>query len=720
MTVAPLPAWRNIFGIVFGRTCDAATLSAPWRREGEMTGWLSRSAWSLMLIAFWRRRLHTGSSVVWLPDYFCNSTLTPLRAMGAELVFYPVNAKLEPDMAACRQLALATPPGVFILVHYFGLASKAAPAAREFCVRRAAWLVEDAAHALRPCPGIGQQGDFVLYSPHKLLAIPDGAVLVVRPDGPGNLGRQGVAALGEPGTWGKTAAQQVAGRLALRSNAGQALTWLGKRILQGLGLSAPRQTSTPFEETVNEARATRFSTPEMSWLGRRLLGRSAGILANAALWRRRNLLLWDDLLLRSKSGGDLQGAERPQSRFEVPYLACFESQQPNAATTYRLLRQQGLTVMTWPDLPPEVVAERVRHDGAWMLRHRRLYLPLHQGLRPKDLIGAAAACIGQSLPSPHSALSGLRLAWDAISREQWHEWMIRAGRSNLLQSWEYGNAKAKSEGWRIVRGVAYLMDEPVAIVQALEKRLPGVGGVVRINRGPLFLAELPPDHLRMLLEQVIARSTSGIGKTVLSFSPELALSGAYIRLLAEIPLRQYSPHGWRSIWLDLRMGEEALRKNLDAKWRNMLVKAEKQEMNVRVSAATEDFEWLTARCRSMMTGRGVGAPPVGLYRALHAEMQGGGNSMVVFRALSGDESIAGICVVTHGKAATYLLGWNGEAARKLNANYVLLWQAALWLRSRGIEWFDLGGVNNDETPGIAAFKQGMNGSPYELVGTYWR
>ena len=42
-------------------------------------------------------------------------------------------------------------------------------------------MVEDAAHVLIPQQHIGLHGEFVFYSPHKLLAIPDGAVLIQRP-----------------------------------------------------------------------------------------------------------------------------------------------------------------------------------------------------------------------------------------------------------------------------------------------------------------------------------------------------------------------------------------------------------------------------------------------------------------------------------------------------------------------------------------------------------
>src|SRR5581483_3843330 len=87
-TLAPIPRWRELSGLAFGRTASPEALSAPWRRDGENAGWLSRSAWSLALIARWRAR-QTGAAesaarplVVWFPDFFCNEALVPLRQLN--------------------------------------------------------------------------------------------------------------------------------------------------------------------------------------------------------------------------------------------------------------------------------------------------------------------------------------------------------------------------------------------------------------------------------------------------------------------------------------------------------------------------------------------------------------------------------------------------------------------------------------------------------------
>ena len=80
--------------------------------------------------------------------------------------------------------------------------------------------------------------------------------------------------------------------------------------------------------------------------------------------------------------------------------------------------------------------------------------------------------------------------------------------------------------------------------------------------------------------------------------------------------------------------------------------------------------------------------------------------------------IAGIALISHADAATYLLGWNSEEGRRVNANNFLLWHALILLKEKGYTWFDLGGVDEYTTPGITNFKRGLRGQEYRLLGEY--
>jgi len=129
-------------------------------------------------------------------------------------------------------------------------------------------------------------------------------------------------------------------------------------------------------------------------------------------------------------------------------------------------------------------------------------------------------------------------------------------------------------------------------------------------------------------------------------------------------------------------------------------------------------EWLVNLCDKMMKDRGESIPSK-LYHQLLLEFESE-QPMQIFKAFSEEEPLAGICIGSHGSAATYLLGWNGEQGRNLKANQFLLWNAIMLLKEQGIRWLDLGGIDEEGTPGISEFKLGVNGARYVLVGEGWK
>jgi hypothetical protein len=341
---------------------------------------------------------------------------------------------------------------------------------------------------LRPVGEVGTGGDFVIYSPHKHLPVPDGSVLVVRPKGPGGLGQAAITSFGPPATWAdqlRHLPQQIGA--TVKSSEIHAWLWLVKRVVQKLGFRRLGVAGTPFIETTSSesAVAPTLVAPPLSSLAGRLLGCVIGDLGQVARQRQRHQLLWDAISVNDgvPESGSPEIAERSECRAWTPYYGAYRlASVSSAETAYRAWQSRGLPVMTWPDLPPEVMLDRERHANAWELRHTRLYLPVHQSLAVREMV--RRGCLSRVIPKSGSALE---LDWGDVSADQWGEWMTQAGRSNLLQSWAYGDAKAESSGLRVKRAAVYRGGEPVAFVQVLQKTIAKVLHVSRINRGPVFL-----------------------------------------------------------------------------------------------------------------------------------------------------------------------------------------------------------------------------------------
>lgn len=109
----------------------------------------------------------------WLPAYVCPELVAALKGVEAEIRYYPVAKRLEPDTDF---LAGRLQPGDGVLgIDYFGRPS--AHAWRDLVAAADAVLwVEDCAQALDT--GGQRFGAVRVYSPRKLLGVPDGGVLV--------------------------------------------------------------------------------------------------------------------------------------------------------------------------------------------------------------------------------------------------------------------------------------------------------------------------------------------------------------------------------------------------------------------------------------------------------------------------------------------------------------------------------------------------------------
>jgi hypothetical protein len=303
---------------------------------------------------------------VFVPAYYCESALGPLRRSGAQIVFYPVTAQMEPDWDGTERLARTGPPHLFMLAHSFGTLNRAGPEALAFSRQHGALLHEDAAHVLVPLGGIGAVGDFVSFSPRKYLTVPDGAVIAVR----------GI----ELAAQAEQAAETIVN--APRRVLGPALAVFRDRYLPWRMRSGPLP-ALDFDFDPDPG----FSSPDIwmsGYTSRRIesLGQP-GFDALAA----RELAAIDRIERHVAATTPLVPLNRiPGS---VPYFIGLRAEnRAMAEAELRRLRQAGANAGTWPDMPPEVRAEPERYGAALALRNSvlRIYPRYFNRRRPLDFI----------------------------------------------------------------------------------------------------------------------------------------------------------------------------------------------------------------------------------------------------------------------------------------------------------------------------------------------
>ncbi len=323
------------------------SFAAAWSRPGDTPIWLSRSSWGMAAVADAVAEKLGREVNFWLPEYFCDQALWPLRQRRVALHFYPVDPHARPDW---RQIeATKTPADLFLLVHYFGH-SNDSTAARAFCDDRKCLLIEDAAQALGPYQNIGEAGDVVLYSPYKFFQVPNGALMMIRPR---------AAAWVEP----------ISAAVARLGNASA----LGLKWMKGFVRPAREETNfhTPEAFFFDPPTLPMGPKPKASPVSKPIL--SSVSLEEAAARRRQN-----DEAIRAYFRGQPGWEPLFREPSGAPMRTAFRVDSPErAASAFAALRTAGVRAEGWPTLPPEV-----RDPNSWAVKLRRtaMYLPCHQDL----------------------------------------------------------------------------------------------------------------------------------------------------------------------------------------------------------------------------------------------------------------------------------------------------------------------------------------------------
>jgi lipid II:glycine glycyltransferase (peptidoglycan interpeptide bridge formation enzyme) len=149
-----------------------------------------------------------------------------------------------------------------------------------------------------------------------------------------------------------------------------------------------------------------------------------------------------------------------------------------------------------------------------------------------------------------------------------------------------------------------------------------------------------------------------------------------------------------------------------------LVKSEKQDIKIESSSSNEFVYWLSEIHEKNMIKKSFNGISKKMLQSISNENDLE-NPLIIYKASKNNNVIGSICIINHGKYATYLIGWTNADGRKSNVNYLLLWEAIKDLKLNNKRGFDLGGVDHELTPNITSFKSKMNGQNYNLVPSLW-
>lgn len=173
---------------------------------------------------------------------------------------------------------------------------------------------------------------------------------------------------------------------------------------------------------------------------------------------------------------------------------------------------------------------------------------------------------------------------------------------------------------------------------------------------------------------------------------------------------------YRTFLVDLAPELEELRKRLDAKWRNHLCRAEKNNLRVIAGSGSAEFRTFCQIYNQMRQRKTfettVDVEEFGRIQEDLAEP----HRMRILICEDRGVPVAGLVASAMGDSAIYLLGATSDDGLKSQGAYLLQWTMIRWLKEKGIRWYDLGGIDPIGNPGVYSFKRGFSGTDVSQVG----
>lgn len=295
-----------------------------------------------------------------------------------------------------------------------------------------------------------------------------------------------------------------------------------------------------------------------------------------------------------------------------------------------------------------------------------------------------------------------------LSRDEWISFFLLAKNTNISQDWDYGVFRELTSEIVVKRYKIIVSKTVIAIFQVYEKKLnffPFIK-IVYINRGPIIIND--KFNFNEILN-TISKKYFLIKGHLLIFNPFLPIKDNVIKILQKNFYSGIKSRNYETSFIDLQKDEEVLRANLHSKWRNQLVKSEKNNITISYYINEEKIDIILKEYKKMLDKKQfIGLNPNQLKVLSKIFIKK--NKLVYFIAYDNEQNIIGFTIIlTFYNSAVYFIGWSSQYGRKLNVSNLLLWNSITYLKRKNYKEFDLGGYDSIKLPGIASFKKRIGG-----------
>ncbi|MFA6169511.1 MAG: peptidoglycan bridge formation glycyltransferase FemA/FemB family protein [Candidatus Margulisiibacteriota bacterium] len=310
-----------------------------------------------------------------------------------------------------------------------------------------------------------------------------------------------------------------------------------------------------------------------------------------------------------------------------------------------------------------------------------------------------------------------------LDRENWNNFVAYSAHNSILQSYEWGELKAKF-GWQPIRVALEDNGKIVAGVSILKREIP-------LIKHSLFYAPRGPiidygnrDLLHALLD-VLEEQSDRHHAISLKIDPDLEendlLAIDNLRSLGfDKALKQIQPRA--TFLLNIEPELDDLMGSFAEKTRYNIRLAEKKGVYVKEDNSEKGIEMFYALYAETAKRDKFLIHPLSYYRKIRE---------IIFRAGLGScfiafyegKPVSAVITFNFGSRLWYMYGASSSEYRNVMPNHILHWKIIKWAKARGLKEYDLWGIpvkpeEGHPLFGVYRFKKGFNGELKKYIGAY--
>jgi lipid II:glycine glycyltransferase (peptidoglycan interpeptide bridge formation enzyme) len=311
---------------------------------------------------------------------------------------------------------------------------------------------------------------------------------------------------------------------------------------------------------------------------------------------------------------------------------------------------------------------------------------------------------------------------DSLGKGEWSNLLLEFDDATIYQTWSYGVVRWGQDNLSHV--VIKRNNEVIAAAQLRILKIPLFNaGIAYLSWGPMwrrhgFKVELNifEKVIKVLKEEYAVKRGLflRIQPNVLEENSAEIVSVLY----KEGFKKNLEIQPYRTLMLDLSPGMNEIRKALDQKWRNQLNRAEKNNLKIIVGNSDELYR-IFLDIQKEMHDRKKYVPGVdyGEFREMQKDLPEVLKMIIIICEYS-EKGLTATIGSKIGDTGVYLLGATGDEGMKMKGAYISQWRLIEIMKESGCQWYDLGGIDPENNPGVYHFKSGLSQKEVRHIGQF--